>query len=83
MLRDGGYGQKVLEMTVDYAKERKQFGKPIGVLQIIQHYCADIFIDVEGMRLSTYKVACMLSEGISYTDEVAVAKAWAIQAAIG
>lgn len=76
-----GMVQKVLEMTVDYAKERKQFGKPIGVFQIIQHYCADIFIDSEGIRLSTYKAAWKLSEGIPYDNDIAVAKAWAIQAA--
>ena len=76
-----GMAQKVLDMTVDYAKERKQFGKPIGVFQIIQHYCADIFTYVEGMRLSTYKAAWMINEDIPCSSEIAVAKSWAIQAA--
>jgi alkylation response protein AidB-like acyl-CoA dehydrogenase len=76
-----GMAQQVLDMTVDYAKERKQFGKPIGTFQIIQHYCADIFTFVEGMRLSTYKAAWMMNEGMPCSSEIAVAKIWAIQAA--
>jgi alkylation response protein AidB-like acyl-CoA dehydrogenase len=76
-----GLAQQALDMTVDYAKERKQFGKPIGSFQIIQHYCADMLINLEGMRLSTYKAAWKLSEGLDFLEDIAVAKAWAIQAA--
>jgi alkylation response protein AidB-like acyl-CoA dehydrogenase len=72
--------QRVLEMTVDYAKERKQFDRPIGSLQIIQHYCADMATDIDGARLSTYEAAWMLSEGLSCTKEVAIAKVWTSQA---
>jgi alkylation response protein AidB-like acyl-CoA dehydrogenase len=68
--------QRVLEMTVDYAKERKQFDHPIGSFQIIQHYCADMATDIDGARFSTYQAAWMLSEGLPCTREVAIAKAW-------
>jgi alkylation response protein AidB-like acyl-CoA dehydrogenase len=68
--------QRVLEMTVDYAKERKQFDHPIGSFQIIQHYCADMATDIDGARFSTYQAAWMLSEGLPCTKEVAIAKAW-------
>ena len=68
--------QRVLEMTVDYAKERKQFDRPIGSFQAIQHYCADMATDVDGARFSTYRAAWMLSEGLPCTKEVAIAKAW-------
>lgn len=68
--------QRVLEMTVDYAKERKQFDRPIGSFQVIQHYCADMATDVDAARFSTYQAAWMLSEGLPCTKEVAVAKAW-------
>jgi len=71
-----GNMQKVLEMTIDYAKERKQFDRPIGSFQAIQHYCADMATDVDGARLATYQAAWMLSQGTSGTKEVAVAKAW-------
>ena len=76
-----GMASQVLDMTVDYAKERKQFGRPIGSFQIIQHYCADMFINVEGMKLSAYQAAWKLSEGLSCEEEVAAAKLWALKAA--
>jgi alkylation response protein AidB-like acyl-CoA dehydrogenase len=72
--------QRVLEMTVDYAKERKQFDRPIGSLQVIQHYCADMATDIDGARFSTYQAAWMLSEGLPCTKEIAIAKAWTSQA---
>jgi alkylation response protein AidB-like acyl-CoA dehydrogenase len=72
--------QRVLEMTIDYAKERKQFDRPIGSFQVIQHYCADMATDVDGVRFSTYQAAWMLSEGLPCTREVAIAKAWAGEA---
>jgi alkylation response protein AidB-like acyl-CoA dehydrogenase len=75
-----GMAQQVLDMTVDYAKERKQFDRPIGSFQIIQHYCADMLTDVEGMRLSAYQAAWKLSEGLPCAEEIAVTRAWAIQA---
>jgi len=75
-----GCVQQALDMTVDYAKERKQFDRPIGSFQVIQHYCADMATDVDGARLSTYQAACMISEGLPCTLEVAVAKAWASEA---
>ena len=72
--------QQALDMTVDYAKERRQYDRPIGSFQVIQHYCADMATDVDGTRLSTYQAAWMLSEGLPCTKEVAIAKAWAGEA---
>jgi len=72
--------QQALEMTVEYAKERRQYDRPIGSFQVIQHYCADMATDVEGVRLSTYQAAWKLSEGLPCSQEVAVAKAWVSQA---
>lgn len=72
--------QQVLEMTVDYAKERKQFDRPIGSFQVIQHYCANMATDVDGLRFSSYQAAWMLSEGLPGTKEVAIAKAWQSEA---
>ena len=71
-----GNMQRILEMTIDYAKERKQFDRPIGSFQVIQHYCADMATDVDCARLSTYQAAWMLGEGLPCTKEVAIAKAW-------
>lgn len=72
--------QQMLDMTVSYAKERIQFDRPIGSLQIIQHYCSDMLTDVQGARFSTYQAAWMLNEGLPCTKEIAVAKAWTGQA---
>lgn len=71
-----GGAQQALEITIDYAKEREQFGKPIGCLQAIQHHCSDMVSDVDGCRYITYLAAWMLSEGLPCIKEVAMAKAW-------
>jgi alkylation response protein AidB-like acyl-CoA dehydrogenase len=75
-----GGAQQVLEMTVDYAKERVQFGAPIGSFQAIQHKCADMAIDVDGCRFITYQAAWMLSQGMPYALQVSMAKAWVSEA---
>jgi alkylation response protein AidB-like acyl-CoA dehydrogenase len=72
--------QQALDMTVSYAKERKQYDRPIGSFQVIQHYCADMATDVDGTRLSAYQAASMLSEGLPCAKEIAIAKAWAGEA---
>jgi alkylation response protein AidB-like acyl-CoA dehydrogenase len=70
-----GGARRVLEMTVEYAKERTAFGHPIGSYQAIQHYCADMLVDVDGCSLLTYNAAWRLGEGLPTTREVAIAKA--------
>ena len=71
-----GAMEAVLEMTVEYAKERKQYDQPIGAFQVIQHYCANMAIDVDASRYGTYQAAWMLSEGIPCHKEVAEAKSF-------
>ena len=71
-----GAAQKVLEMASSYAKEREQFGKPIGSFQAVQHHCANMLIAIEGSRYITYKTAWMLDKGIPCRKEVSVTKAW-------
>ena len=75
-----GGSEYVLEMTVDYAKTRVQFGRPIGTFQAISHKCADMAIDTDGMRFVTYHAAWRLSEGLPADQEIAVAKAWTADA---
>ena len=71
-----GGAEQVLDMTVEYAKQRTQFGRPIGSFQAIQHHCANMATDVEGSRYITYQAAWLLSEGETASQEVAMAKAW-------
>jgi alkylation response protein AidB-like acyl-CoA dehydrogenase len=75
-----GGAQQVLDMTLDYAKERMAFGHAIGAFQSIQHRCADMLVDVEGSRFITYQAAWRLNEGLPAAKEVAIAKAWVSQA---
>ncbi len=72
-----GLAQRDFEISVDYAKERVQFGRPIGSFQAIQHKAADMVTDVDGMRFIMYKAAWATSENEDSQDmDVAMAKAW-------
>ncbi|MDM8000805.1 MAG: acyl-CoA dehydrogenase family protein [Dehalococcoidia bacterium] len=77
-----GAAQQVLEMTTAYAKERVQFDKRIGSFQAIQHHCANMLIDLDGMRMLTYEAAWLLSAGLPAQKEVAMAKAWVSDAIV-
>jgi alkylation response protein AidB-like acyl-CoA dehydrogenase len=50
-------------MAVEYAKDRVQFGRPIGSFQAVKHRCADMLVDVEGMRSSEYWAAWCIGAG--------------------
>lgn len=52
-----GGGQRALEIGVEYAKTRVQFGRPIGAFQAIKHKCAECLMDVEGARSIAYYAA--------------------------
>ena len=52
-----GGAQRTLEMAVEYAKVRTQFGRPIGSFQAIKHKCADVLLEVEAARSATYYAA--------------------------
>jgi alkylation response protein AidB-like acyl-CoA dehydrogenase len=58
-----GGAQKVLDMTVEYAKIRQAFGRPIGAYQGVKHRAADMLVDVENSKSITYYAAWALDEG--------------------
>ena len=69
--------QWVLDTTVEYAKTRQQFGRPIGSFQAVQHQCADMLLMTESARSAAYYAAWALSEGDpSAGGAVSVAKAY-------
>ncbi|MQF82723.1 acyl-CoA dehydrogenase [SAR202 cluster bacterium AD-802-E10_MRT_200m] len=68
--------EKVLEMTVDYVKERIQFGRPIGSFQAIQHHCANMAIDVQASRYIAYQAAWTLAHEWESASKVSTAKSW-------
>jgi alkylation response protein AidB-like acyl-CoA dehydrogenase len=52
-----GVCRRALDMTLDYVKERKQFGRPVGSFQAVQHRCAQMLLHTEGARATTYFAA--------------------------
>ncbi len=75
-----GGATAVLDMTVEYVKQRTQFGRPVGSFQAVQHHCAQMATDVEGCRGVAYQAAWMLAEGLPAQREISIAKAWISQA---
>jgi alkylation response protein AidB-like acyl-CoA dehydrogenase len=76
-----GLSQMDFDTSLDYAKERIQFGRPIGSFQAIQHKFADMIIDVDGSRFITYKAAWGLQENEPDAEMlVSMAKAWCNEA---
>lgn len=75
-----GGAQAVLDMTVEYAKTREQFGKPVGAFQAVQHHCANMAIDVLSARFIAYEAIWHLSKGHDAATEVSVAKSWVSEA---
>ena len=71
-----GGAEAVVDMTVEYVKQRTQFGRPVGSFQAVQHHCANMATDVEGARHVAYQAAWAIAEGQSARREVAIAKAW-------
>ena len=77
-----GGSDRVLEMAVQYAKDRVQFDQPIGSFQAIKHRCADMVVDVEGMRSATWYAAWAISAGDPDASAAAsTTKVWSSDAA--
>ncbi|MBA2283243.1 MAG: acyl-CoA/acyl-ACP dehydrogenase [Actinomycetota bacterium] len=76
-----GGAQKVLEMAVEYAKVRVQFGRPIGSFQAIKHKCADMLLEVESAKSAAYYAGWCASELNDELPSVAsLAKAYCSEA---
>jgi alkylation response protein AidB-like acyl-CoA dehydrogenase len=69
-----GVARGALEHAINYAKERRQFGKPIAEFQAIQFQLARLATDVEAARLMTYNAARLRDAGLAYLKEAAMAK---------
>jgi alkylation response protein AidB-like acyl-CoA dehydrogenase len=76
-----GVAQRTMEMAVEYAKERKQFNTPVGAFQSVAHRCAQMLLEVEGARSTTYYAAWALDhEPESAPLAASMAKAYASDA---
>ena len=76
-----GLSQMAFDITLNYTKERVQFGRPIATFQALQHRAADAATDVDSSRHVTYKAAWAIAEEEPDVDEqVHIAKAWVSEA---
>jgi alkylation response protein AidB-like acyl-CoA dehydrogenase len=72
-----GSASRALELAVEYAKDRVQFGRPIGSFQAVKHRCADMLVDVEGMRSTVYWAAwCIGANDLDASVSASTAKVW-------
>ncbi|MBS0577852.1 MAG: acyl-CoA/acyl-ACP dehydrogenase [Proteobacteria bacterium] len=76
-----GGAEQVLEMTVEYVKQREQFGRPIGSFQAIKHRLADMMVQVEAARSAAWYAACVADEAPGQLAEAAaIAKSYCCDA---
>ncbi|HZS16168.1 MAG TPA: acyl-CoA dehydrogenase family protein [Candidatus Dormibacteraeota bacterium] len=77
-----GVAQRAMEMSVEYAKTRQQFGRPIGSYQAVSHKCADMLVAVESAKSLTYHAAWAVDNDVPEAPmAAAMAKAYASDAA--
>jgi len=69
-----GAAQAAVDLATQYAKDRKQFGRPIGAFQAIAHMLADMQTEVEAARTLTWRAAWMVSSGQNALREITMAK---------
>jgi len=76
-----GASARALDLAVEYAKDRVQFGRPIGTFQAVKHRCADMLVDVEGMRSAVYWAAwCVGADDAERSIAASSAKLWCTDA---
>ncbi len=75
-----GVLEGALQLTASYARTREQFGRPIGTFQAVSQRLADCYIDVQGARLTLWRAAWRLAEGLPAEKEVVAATLWAADA---
>ncbi|OGA43347.1 MAG: hypothetical protein A3G25_08355 [Betaproteobacteria bacterium RIFCSPLOWO2_12_FULL_63_13] len=75
-----GAGRRALELAVEYAKVRVQFGKPIGTLQAVKHHCANLATCIETAELMTYRAGWLVEQGLPWRRDALRAKAWTNEA---
>jgi hypothetical protein len=78
-----GGADAVMNLAVEYAKVRHQFGRPIGSFQAVKHRCADMLVDVEGMRSAVYHAAWTLgADDPDASVAASTAKVWCSDAGL-
>jgi alkylation response protein AidB-like acyl-CoA dehydrogenase len=75
-----GVSEKAIDITVGYVSQREQFGAPTGSFPPVQHRCADMYIDLDALRWTTWSSAWKISDRQDASREAMVAKYWAAEA---
>ncbi|HEY8629177.1 MAG TPA: acyl-CoA dehydrogenase family protein, partial [Gaiellaceae bacterium] len=77
-----GIAQGCLDACIDYARERRQFGKTISSFQLVQELLADMSVELEAARLLTWRAALLADSGQRHTLESSVAKYYASEVSV-
>ncbi|MEU4768911.1 acyl-CoA dehydrogenase family protein [Actinosynnema sp. NPDC023794] len=77
-----GAARGALEVSVEYAKQREQFGKPIAGFQLVQELLADMAVETDAARLLTWRCADLADRGEPFGTEASMAKLYASEAAV-
>lgn len=77
-----GIGQGCLNATVEYAKNRKQFGRPIASFQLVQQLIADIAVETQAARMLVWRVADLIDRGQPFATDASIAKLYASEMAV-
>ncbi len=77
-----GIAQAAFEAAVDYARQRRQFGRPIGEFQLVQDMVADMATEIDAARLLTYRAVKLLNQQTLCDREVAMAKSYSTEMAV-
>ncbi|MGE5346857.1 MAG: acyl-CoA dehydrogenase [Acidithiobacillales bacterium] len=77
-----GMAQGAFECSLDYSRQREQFGRPICEFQSIQNYLADMATEIDAARLLTWRAAWMKDRGLKTTKESAMAKLFASEVSV-
>jgi len=74
-----GVAERALEITAAYARERKQFGKPIGSFQAVHTRAGDAYVDLQAMKLTLWRALHLLEHGEDAQESLTIAKYWAAE----
>jgi len=72
-----GVAERALQITARYVTERKQFDRPVGSFQAVHTRAGDAYVDLQAMRLTTWRTLHLLEQGEDASQELAIAKFWA------
>lgn len=77
--RSIGKATKILDLTLDYARERRQFGQPIGEFQMIQQMLADSALEINAARLALWQAASDIDRGVDPRGRISLVKVQAAE----